>query len=188
MREPPNDQVIVRREALPVTTQLLSATELTRNVPILADLLIDVVDGGAPMGFLAPLAYDQACAYWMSLREDLRSGTRLLFVAFEGTRIIGSGQLALPRWPNGRHRAELQKLLVNAAMRGRGVGRLLMAALHDAARERGRSLILLGTRRGGPAEGFYRALGYREIGVIPGYAMDSAGKRYDNVSFYHEIV
>jgi len=165
----------------------LSSSQLENNVSILADLLIDVVHGGASMGFHAPLAHEEARAYWLSLRRELQAGTRLLLVAHHDGCIVGSGQLALPTWPNARHRAELQKLCVAKAMQGRGLGKVLVAALHDAARDRGRSLILLGARRGGRAERFYRALGYREIGVIPGYALGTAGERLDNVSFYQEL-
>jgi GNAT superfamily N-acetyltransferase len=139
------------------------------------------------MGFHAPLSHDEARAYWLSLRRELHTGARLILVAHHEGCIVGSGQLALPQWPNARHRAELQKLFVSAEMRGRGVGKLLVASLHDAARDRDRSLILLGARRGGNAERFYRLLGYQEIGVIPGYAVGTAGERYDNVSFYQEL-
>jgi GNAT superfamily N-acetyltransferase len=165
----------------------LSSSQLENNVSVLADLLIDVVHGGAMMGFHAPLAHDEARAYWLSLRRELQASTRLLLVAHYDGRIVGSGQLALPGWPNARHRAELQKLFVGNAMQGCGIGKLLVAALHDAARDRGRSLILLGARRGGRAERFYKALGYEEIGVIPGYAVGAAGERYDNVSLYQEL-
>jgi acetyltransferase len=81
----------------------------------------------------------------------------------------------------------LQKLFVAQAARQRGLGALLMDALHESARERGRSLVLLSARRGDPAERFYRRLGYREIGVVPGYSIGSAGERYDNVDFYREL-
>jgi GNAT superfamily N-acetyltransferase len=81
----------------------------------------------------------------------------------------------------------LQKLLVAPALRGKGVGKLLLAALHDAARQHGRTLLLLNTRRGQPAESFYRQVGYREIGVVPGYTMGPAGERYDTVAFYNEL-
>ncbi len=172
---------------MPITIRAISTPELKTSIHPLGELLSEVVNGGASLGFLAPLAQHQARAYWLSLRRELQADTRLLLVARLDDRIVGSGQLALPKWPNARHRAELQKLFVGRSLRGRGVGKLLVTALHAAARERGRSLILLGARRGAPAENFYRSLGYQEIGVIPGYAVGTAGERYDNVSFYHEL-
>jgi acetyltransferase len=89
--------------------------------------------------------------------------------------------------PNARHRAELQKLFVATALRGSGVGRSLMAALHETARQHGRSLLFLNTRRGDPAEGFYKGLGYREVGVLPGWTIGPVGERYDHVTLYKEL-
>jgi acetyltransferase len=172
-----------------ISIRPVSPTELENLLPDLIELLRDTVNGGgAALGFLPPLTHEAARDYWLSLRPALQAGSRLLFAAYAEDRIIGSGQLTFPVWPNARHRAELQKLFVSSGARGRGIGKSLMAALHDTARQRGRSLILLGARRGGRAERFYKGLGYREVGVIPGYALGPAGERYDNVSLYHELL
>ena len=164
-----------------------SSAQLTGIGPALADMLIETVHGGSPLGFLAPLARDDALAYWRSLGTDLDAGRRVLLVAVDGDEIVGSGQLGLTQWSNGRHRAELQKLLVRTERRGEGVGRLLVTALHQAARQRGRTLIMLDTRRGSTAERFYRGLGYRELGVVPGYAVGASGERFDTVFFYTQL-
>jgi GNAT superfamily N-acetyltransferase len=173
---------------VPIFIRPLSAVELKANALALADLLIETVHAGEPMGFFAPLDRDQARDYWLSLRRDVHVGRRVVLAAFSDDRIVGSGQLEFPRWANGRHRAELQKLFVSSAHRGGGVGTMLMVALHGAARDRGRSLILLGTRHGGRAEGFYKTLGYREVGVIPGYSVGLAGERYDHIRLYRELL
>jgi GNAT superfamily N-acetyltransferase len=170
-----------------ITIRPISAQQLDHLLPALVDLLRETVHGGSPLGFLAPLSHDTARDYWLVVRGDLLAGTRVLVGAFMADRIVGSGQLAFSIYPNARHRAELQKLFVAATLRGQGVGRLLMAGLHDAARERGRSLILLNTRRGGTTEGFYKGLGYKEVGVVPGYSVGVQGERYDTVSFYQEL-
>lgn len=172
---------------LPTTIHPLSPSELDTLLPAFVDLLRDTVNGGVPLGFLAPLSHDQAREYWVSLRTELLTGDRLLLAAFCNGALAGTGQLAFAMPPNARHRVELQKLLVNTRLRGQGLGRALMEALHQAARERGRSLILLNTRRGLGAEEFYRGLGYREAGVIPGYTVDPAGRRYDTVLFFQEL-
>src|SRR5688572_29245480 len=164
-----------------VTIRPVSAEELVPLVPGLADLLIDVVQHGASMGFFPSVTVDEGRSYWLSLGPELRRGTRVLVGAFRNDRIVGAGQLTLPSWPNARHRAELQKLLVDSTLQGRGVGRLLMTVLHATARQRGRSLILLNTREG-RTERFYKNLGYKEVGVIPGYSVGPAGERIDSVT------
>lgn len=162
----------------------VAPAEIEDLLPALADLLREAVDGGASLGFVPPLTWREARGYWLSLGPELRGRSRLLFVAIVGERLAGTAQLVLPSWPNGRHRAELQKVMVAEALRGRGIGRRLMEAMHAAAQERGRSLLLLNTRRGDPAERFYRGLGYREAGLIPGYSVGPEGESYDNLLLY----
>jgi GNAT superfamily N-acetyltransferase len=128
--------LIVRRigpEELPTLADALSA------------LLVEQVDAGASLGFLPPLGDAHARAYWRSLGPELSAETRLLVAAFDGEALAGTGQLVLPSLPNARHRAEVQKVMVAARVQRTGVGRALMSALHEEARARGRSLLLLNT-------------------------------------------
>jgi GNAT superfamily N-acetyltransferase len=165
----------------------LSPRELEAAVPTLVELLQESVDGGGALGFHPPLAAADARDYWLALRSELESGSRVLLAAFENGRIVGSGQLALAPWRNARHRATIEKVFVSAAMRGRGIAKALINALQDAARLRGRSLLLINARRAAPAEQLYKRLGYREFGVIPGYAMGPTGERWDSVCMYREL-
>jgi ribosomal protein S18 acetylase RimI-like enzyme len=172
---------------MPLIIRPVSPTELDIVISDLVELLRETVNGGSSLGFIPPLAREEAREYWLSLRPALQAGSRLLLAAYADSNVIGSVQMSFPLWPNARHRAEIQKLFVAPALRGQGVGRALMVAIHDAARERGRSLLLLNTRHRGPAEGFYKDLGYREIGVIPGYAAGPSGERYADVALYQEL-
>jgi GNAT superfamily N-acetyltransferase len=61
--------------------------------------------------------------------------------------------------------AEIKRMYVVADRRGRGLGRELLAALEDAARELGYDRVRLDTGDKQPgAEALYRSAGYREIG------------------------
>ena len=169
------------------TILLVSAARLDGLVPALTELLKEAVNGGASLGFLPPVTLEEGRGYWLSVRRELLLGNRLLLVARSDGRVAGAGQLTLPAWPNARHRAEVQKVFIDAGLRGRGIGRALMSALHDTARIRGRSLLLLHTRHGGPAERFYKTLGYRPVGLIPGYTRGPAGESYDDLTLYLEL-
>jgi DNA-binding MarR family transcriptional regulator/GNAT superfamily N-acetyltransferase len=60
--------------------------------------------------------------------------------------------------------AEVKRLWVSDAVRGLGVGRRLLGALEERARERGIGTLRLDTNRALPeAAGLYRSAGYREI-------------------------
>lgn len=172
---------------MPITIKKVSPSEFAEAVPSLIALLQETVAAGTPMGFFAPLSDKMARDYWLSIVPEIESGSRVLLAAYDKGRLVGSGQLALAQRQNSSHRAELQKLFVATAARGQGVGKALVDALHEVALRDGRHLIMLNTRRGIPAEGFYKALGYLEVGVMPGWTIGSSGERYDHVELYREL-
>jgi ribosomal protein S18 acetylase RimI-like enzyme len=165
----------------------VSSADLEEQIVSFTELFKETVNGGASLGYVAPVSHNAARDYWLSLRSELESGVRLLLATYSEEQLIGAGQLYLPYWPAARHRAEIHKVLVGAQTRGRGVGKQLMTALHETARRRGRSLIMLNTRRGGSAERFYMRLGYKAVGVVPGYIAAQGGLRYDSVMLYLEL-
>ena len=57
--------------------------------------------------------------------------------------------------------------MVHRRARRRGVGRALMLALEDHARQLGRTTLILDTRQGDPSEDLYRAVGWTFAGAIP---------------------
>ena len=169
-----------------VTVRAVTADEFPSLVPKLVDLLIDIVDDGASLGFVPPVVPAAARNYWIARGPELAAGSRVLVGVFRDGQLAGSGQLWLPSLPNALHRADVQKVFVGRTLRGRGVGASLMAALHASASQRGRSLLLLNARRH-VADRFYKPLGYQEVGVIPGYSLGSNGARIDSVSLYLEL-
>jgi acetyltransferase len=150
----------------------------------LALLLRDAVEGGASIGFVLPFEPGEVEAYWRGVLAAVREGGRILLVAFDQEALIGSVQLALEPRANGRHRAEVMKLMVLRSHRGRGVGRALMAALLEAARASGRTLLLLDVRAGDPAELLYRGLGFVAFGRVPDHARSPDGTFADTTFCY----
>ena len=175
-----------RRDS-PSTIHRISAPELKYVVTDLVDVFMATVNGGAPLGFMPPITRDESRNYWVSLMPDLESGSRILLVASVDNRIVGSAQLELSRRGNSPHRAEIQRVFVAKSMRGRGIGSALMHALHEVARSNGRTLLTLNTRWGEPPERMYRALGYEEVGVIPGWTIGEDGEFYDHVTLYIDL-
>lgn len=148
-------------------------------------LLDDAVAGGASVGFLPPLDPVVARAYWRDTIAAVAAGRRVLLLAREGDAAVGTGQLGFPAMPNGRHRAEVMKLMVLRSARRRGIGRALMLALEDEARRRGRTTLVLDTRQGDVSERLYASLGWRLAGIIPAYA-ESADGRLDATAVYYK--
>jgi ribosomal protein S18 acetylase RimI-like enzyme len=154
----------------------------------LVALLIACVQGGASIGFLASLGDDEAEAYWAKVFRGLEAGERLVLVARHGDTIVGSAQLALESRPNGRHRAEVQKVMVLPTHRRKGIATRLMAEIETAARARGVRLLFLDTSDShAGARELYDALGYAYVGGIPGYALNPAGVPEQNAIYYKTL-
>jgi GNAT superfamily N-acetyltransferase len=167
-----------------VTIERLDAAQARAALPGLVALLQDAVASGASVGFLPPLDDAEAHAYWQDVIAAVQEQTRILLVARHHDALAGTVQLDLAGQPNGRHRAEVMKLMVHRTARRQGLGRALLAAIEEAAREAGRSLLVLDTRRGDVAEQLYRAHGYSAAGVIPWFARGADGALHDTVYFY----
>ncbi len=153
----------------------LDAAAAERELESLAAILADAVDSGASVGFVAPFSTADAAAWWRALLPAVGSGSVPLLGASLDGALVGTVQLHPAAQANGRHRAEVAKLLVHRSERRRGVGRALMAAVEALAREQGRTLLVLDTQTGSDAERLYTELGWAAAGVIPGYSRLSDG-------------
>ena len=174
-----------------VTIERLGAAVAPADFDDLVSLFIECVDGGASMGYLAPLSASDSANFWRTILGGLHNGQRILIAAREAPhgRIIGSAQLEVASRPNGRYRAEVQKVMVRPSHRRRGVATQLMAHIEAAARERGVHLLHLDTSEGpSGARELYETLGYTYAGGIPGWALDPDGTPAQNAIFYKELV
>ena len=89
--------------------------------------------------------------------------------------------------PTARHRAEVNRLLVDPAYQRQGLGRVLMEALEQEAQVLGRTLLHLDTREGDTSNAFYRSLGWTEAGTIPMWAASAAGELNGTVFYYKTL-
>lgn len=152
----------------------------------LCNLLIDAVHGGASVGFLAPISRDTAFRYWEQVFASLDSG-QALWVAESENEIVGSVQLSLCSKENAVHRAEVQKLCVLRRHSGRNIASALMNALELFARANGRSLLVLDTIAGSPAEYVYQHLGWHKVGEIPDFAAMPDGELQPTTYFFKRL-
>jgi acetyltransferase len=107
--------------------------------------------------------------------DQVHSGRMVLFIAQEASHVIGTVELHLSVRPNGAHRAEVARLLVDVRARRRGVGAALMVAMEAEALQHRVSLLVLDTRTGDPSQHLYEKIGYTLAGIIPDYARGTTG-------------
>jgi GNAT superfamily N-acetyltransferase len=170
----------------PAGIRIRATADEPRLAAALAQVLIDCVEGGASVSFMRPLPYQRALAFWQDAFDSARRGERIVLVAEDvaSDTVLGTVQLLLAMPDNQPHRADVAKMLVHRRARRRGLGAALMQAAEAAARDAGRTLLVLDTVTGGDAERLYTRLGWQRVGVIPGYALWPDGALCDTTYFY----
>jgi GNAT superfamily N-acetyltransferase len=168
-----------QRAMLPMSgTQIaeLDAEAYAAAITGLAALLVDAVDSGASVNFLAGLDAERAAAWWAERTEAVADGEMVPFVARVGGRIVGVTLLLPSAKENSPHRAEIAKVLVHRSVRRQGIARRLLETVESAAAARGLTLLVLDTEAGSPAEQLYLACGWEVTGSVPGYALTADGR------------
>ena len=175
---------------MPTPFVIRRATSEPAEAEALADVLLDVVEGGASVGFMLPLSRDKALAYWQGVLASAARGERIVLVAEdpESGTIDGTVQVVLATPENQPHRGDIAKLQVHRRARRRGLGEALMRAAEAAAREVGKTLLVLDTVTGSDAERLYARLGWQRCGVIPDYALWPAGGLCSTTVFYRQLL
>ena len=177
---PANETTVVR---------LLDAREAGERVAGLSIVLMDCVEGGASVSFMAPLTRERAEAFWRRVAEGVAAGDRLLIVAEDRAsgEILGTVQVLFAAPENQPHRGDVAKMLVRRSARRQGLGARLMRAAEEAALAAGRWLLVLDTVTGGDAERLYQHLGWTRVGVVPDYALWPHGGLCDTTFFYKRL-
>lgn len=107
-----------------------------------------------------------------SFREFVDARSAELIVAEAGTALLG---YALVLFRSGTAVARLYSLAVDPAARGQGIGRRLLGAVEERARERGALFLRLEVRiDNAVAAGLYRRAGYRAFRRLHDYYEDHA--------------
>jgi ribosomal protein S18 acetylase RimI-like enzyme len=172
-----------------VAIRLLTSEEARQRCGVLSDILIDCVEGGASVSFMAPLSREKAEAFWRAVAKGVAAGQRMLLVAEDSATesVVGTVQVVLGQPENQPHRADISKMLVHRRARRRGIGALLMRAAEDAARAAGKTLLVLDTAST-DAERLYERSGWTKVGEIPGYALLPDGRPCATTYYYKPLV
>jgi GNAT superfamily N-acetyltransferase len=155
--------------------------------PALASVLLDCVQGGASMSFMADLTREAAEAFWRGVASEARTDGRAVLVAEDRSGVVGVVEV-IPAWPDNQpHRADIAKMLVHRRARRRGLAEALLRAAEQAAADMAKTLLVLDTVTGGDAERLYARAGWTPVGVIPDYALFPDGRSCDTTVFYKRV-
>ena len=170
-----------------VEVRTLSAAEGREYIGALAQVLIDCVEGGASVSFMLPLSRTTAESFFEKAIDGVERGERILLAAFEDSELLGTVQVVTAMPDNQPHRAEIAKLLVRRAARGKGLGARLMEHAEEVSRGAGKTLLVLDTVTGEAGERLYARLGWTKAGIIPNYALLPDGTPCDTTIFWKAL-
>lgn len=156
-------------------------------IDALAGVLQDCVDGGASVSFMHPLTRERATAFWRTVADGVAAGGRALLVADDDRGVCGTVQLIFDLPENQPHRADLAKMLVHRRARRQGLGAALLTAAEAAARECGKTLLVLDAVTDGDAARLYARLGWIRVGDIPNYALFPRGGFCSTTYYYKDL-
>jgi GNAT superfamily N-acetyltransferase len=159
-----------------------------RELDGLCEVLIDCVEGGASVNFMWPMTRAKAEQYWQDASASLARGERAVIVAEDDRgQIMGTVQAVWAPQENQPHRAEIAKMLVRRNARRHGVGAMVLAAAERAARDAGRTLLVLDTASA-DAERLYERGGWQRVGAVPRFALLPDGPFCQTVIFYKDLL
>lgn len=159
-----------------INYQMLSASEAQQALPELCEVLQACVADGASVGFIDAVDHQAIDRFWQDRIYSLASGDAELWVARQHGSVVATVMINSSSMPNGRHRAEITKLLVHPQARRQGIARQLMLQAEQQARLQGKTLLVLDTRSGDVASDLYRSLDWQVAGSIPFYAESTTGE------------
>ena len=173
----------------PAVVRALDAREAAERIAELSAVLIDCVEGGASVSFMAPLTRERADAFWRRVADGEAVDDRLLVIAEDRStaEIVGTVQVLFAAPENQPHRGDVAKMLVRRSARRQGLGARLMRAAEEAALAAGKTLLVLDTVTGGDAERLYEGLGWIRVGVVPDYALWPEGGLCATTFFYKRL-
>jgi ribosomal protein S18 acetylase RimI-like enzyme len=157
------------------------------DLDTLAALLVETVDGGGSVSFMAPLAMDDARGFWRRSLEAAVRGERVVLGAFADGQLASTVTLHLDCPPNQPHRGEIAKMMTATAHRGQGAASLVLGCAEQIAREAGRTLLVLDTASEDGASGLYERHGWTYAGEIPDYALKPHGGLVGTKLYYKRL-
>jgi GNAT superfamily N-acetyltransferase len=156
-----------------------------REIQELSDVLIDCVEGGASVSFMLPMTRVKAETFWRNMSASAARGERVVLAAEDASgTIVGTVQLIVSQPENQSHRADVAKMLVHRRARRQGIGEALLAGVERAARDAGKTVLVLDTITTSDAARLYARQGWQRCGEIPNYALWPGGGLCPTTVFY----
>ncbi|GAA4682531.1 GNAT family N-acetyltransferase [Phytohabitans rumicis] len=145
----------------------------------IVSLWVDVTNAGGAVGFVDPVTRAEVEPMARDAFAAVTDGPDRLLVGYEGERLVAMLIFVDNRFALKDHWCTLKRVMVHPDCQGRGYGAALMRQAERLAREIGWEALHVTVRGGLGLERFYAALGYKEVGRLPGALRVGAGDDRD---------
>ncbi|PZF87148.1 GNAT family N-acetyltransferase [Micromonospora deserti] len=150
-------------------------------------LWVDVTNAGGAVGFVPPVTAGDVRATADPTFTGIADGPDRLLLGYAGDRLVAALILCDNRFNLKTHWCVLKRVMVHPDTQGQGYGAALMREAERLGRELGREALHVTVRDGLGLDRFYRGLGYREIGRLPGALRVAPGDDRDEILMWRDL-
>jgi len=143
-----------------------------------------VTNAGGAVGFVGPVTEEEVRPFALATLRDATDGPDRLLVGYREQQPVALLFLTDNRFHLKAHWCVLKRVMVHPDQQGYGYGQALLREAERIAREIGREALHLTVRDGKGVEEFYRRLGYREVGRLPGALRVGPGDDRDEIQMW----
>ena len=150
-------------------------------------LWTEVTNAGGAVGFVAPVSADVVRPVAEAALAGVDSGVDHLLAGFDDGRLVSMLFVVDHRFGLKAHWRVLKRVMVLPGSQGRGYGAALMREATAVGRRLGLAGLQVTVRDGHGLDRFYRRLGYREVGRIPGALRVAPGDDRDELLMWLDL-
>ena len=153
----------------------------------IVSLWVEVTNAGGAVGFVAPVTAADVRPVADATLGGVRAGLDRLLVGRDGGRLVAVLFIVDNRFALKAHWRVLKRVMVLPGSQGRGYGAALMREAAAVAVTAGLAGLQVTVRDGHGLDRFYRGLGYREVGRVPGALRVAAGDDRDELVMWLDL-
>ena len=153
----------------------------------LVALWVEATNAGGAVGFVAPVSAAEVRPVAESTLADVADGPDRLLAGYQGDRLVAVLVISDNRFHLKTHWRVLKRVMVHPDTQGRGYGAALMREAERVARSLGVTALHVTVRDGLGLDGFYRRLGYREVGRLPAALRLSPTDSRDEILMWRDL-
>lgn len=150
-------------------------------------LWVDVVNAGGAVGFVAPVTAAEVRTIADPTLAAIADGLDRLLLGYAGDRLVAMAIFTDNRFHQKTHYRVLTRVMVHPDCQGEGYGVELTRAAERIGRQWGLAALHITVRDGVGLDRFYRRLGYREVGRLPGALRVAAGDDRDELHMWLDL-